>query len=200
MSAHVLNSAERLAQAGYAALAVDLYGNGLLTDQAVEAAAQMNKLLENPEKLVERTNLALAQLRAQSETDADRQAAVGFCFGGRVALDMARRGCSLKAVTSFHGILATDTPAQADTLQAALLVEHAGADVMVSAEDVAAFRAEMDAAAADYRVDVFEHAKHGFTNPQATENGVRNGVDLAYNEAAAAEAWANMLAFLQQKV
>lgn len=85
-------------------------------------------------------------------------------------------------------------------MQAALLVEHAGADVMVSAEDVAAFRAEMDAAAADYRVDVFEHAKHGFTNPQATENGARNGVDLAYNEAAAAEAWANMLAFLQQKV
>ncbi|UOP04214.1 dienelactone hydrolase family protein [Conchiformibius kuhniae] len=192
---HVLHSAERLAHSGYAALAVDLYGNGLLTDKAEEANRHMSHLLSHPEKLVERCDLALAALRHADNVDGTRIAAIGFCFGGRVVLDMARRGADVNAVASFHGILATDTPARAGAVKAAILVEHAGGDSMVGMDDVAAFRAEMDAAGADYRIDVFEHAKHGFTNPQATANGERNGVDLAYNADAAADAWVNMLAF-----
>lgn len=200
LSEHVCHSAERLAHSGYAALAVDLYGDAVLTDKAEEAVALMNGLLAVPEKLAERTRLAWEQLCALPETDAERTAAIGFCFGGRVALDMARQGVALNAVASFHGILSTDQPARADTLQAAVLVEYAGDDVFVSEADLAAFRAEMEAAKADYRIDVFPQAKHGFTNPEADDNGTRNGVDLAYNSEAATESWVNMLAFFAEKV
>lgn len=114
---------------------------------------------------------------------------------------MARRGEVIKAAASFHGNL---TPQQAragkGAVSAALLVEHGGKDSMVSMDDLAAFRAEMDAAGADYRIDVFPEARHGFTNPQATANGEKNGVDLAYDQAAAEQSWQNLLAFLQEKL
>ena len=92
LSEHAKKSAERLAEAGYAALAMDLYGDAQLTDEASVASANMTALLEAPEKLNERTRLALETLQAQSEVNALNIGAIGFCFGGRVVLDMARRG------------------------------------------------------------------------------------------------------------
>lgn len=198
LSEHILHSAERLSHAGYAALAVDLYGNGLLTDQASEANKHMTDLVSHPEKLIERTELALNTLRNNESVNPKRIAAIGFCFGGRVTLDMARRGTDINAAISFHGILATETPAHKDTLKAAILIEHAGADSMVSDADIQAFRNEMNAAHANYHIDIFEGVKHGFTNPQATVNGQRNQVDVSYNEQAANDAWLNMLAFLSK--
>lgn len=201
LSEHAKQAAERLAQAGYPALAVDLYGQGVLTTEAAQAAEWMNAALSDPATLRERTDLALAQLAARPEADAERIAAIGFCFGGRVALDMARRQAPIRAAVSFHGNLIPQTArAEQGGIHAALLVEHGGADQLVSMDDVAAFRAEMDAAGADYRIDIFPDAHHGFTNPQATANGEKNGVDLAYDRQAAEQSWQNMLAFFAAKL
>lgn len=200
MSEHAKHSAERLARAGYAAMTVDLYGDAVLTDDAALANEKMNALLADPQILAERTDLALQAVKNLPEVNENRIAAIGFCFGGKVALDMARRGADLKAVCSFHGNLSPAVPAVPGIVKAELLVQHGGRDSLVSMENLHAFRAEMDAAGATYHIDVFPEAKHGFTNPQATANGEKNGADLAYNEEAAALAWQNMLDFLAKNI
>lgn len=193
LSEHAKNSAERLAALGYAALASDVYGNALLTDDAAVAGENMNTLLQNPDLLVERARLAWEALAAQEESDAERLAAIGFCFGGKVVLEAARHGAPLKAVVTFHGNLTPFEAAAKGKIQGELLIEHGELDTLVTMESVEAFRAEMTAAEARFQIDVLPNAKHGFTNPQATANGERNGVDLAYQQEAAEQSWQNML-------
>lgn len=196
LSGHAKEAAEKLAQAGYAALAMDLYGEAKLTDDAAVANEHMSFLLNNPEKLHEHTRLALQALQSHPSVEAGRTGAAGFCFGGKVVLDMARRGEPLKGVVSFHGNLTPETPAAEGAVQGEILIEHGEEDTLTTMDDVAAFRREMDQAKVSYRVDVFPGAKHGFTNPQATENGRKNQVDfLEYGEDAARESWQNALAF-----
>lgn len=198
LSEHAKRSAERLAEAGYAALAMDLYGGARLTDNAAEANEWMTAVLADADILAERTDLAFKALALEPQVNALAVGAIGFCFGGKVVLDMARRGADLKAVASFHGNLTPNAPAREGFIKGELLVEHAGQDTMVTMEAVEAFKQEMDAAKVRYHVDVFPDAKHGFTNPQATRNGEKNGVDLAYDEQAAATAWQNMLNLLER--
>ena len=198
MTEHVKNAGERLAQAGYAALVMDLYGEGNTTDVAAQANAWMSALLDNPAELLARAKAGLEALAEQENVDENRLAAIGFCFGGKVALEMARAGLPLKAAVSFHGGVEPFVAAEKGQVQAALLVEHGEADSMVSMDAVAAFRAEMDAAGATYHVDVFPGARHAFTNPQADANAAKNGVDLGYDPQAAAQSWENMLAWLRQ--
>ena len=193
LSEHAKNSAERLAEKGYAALATDLYGNAMLTEDAAVAGENMMKLVNNPDLLAERTQLAIDALVAQAESDGERLAAIGFCFGGRVVLEAARNGAPLKAVASFHGNLTPSKLAEKGAIKGELLIEHGELDTLVTMEDVEAFRAEMEAAEARFHIDVFPNAKHGFTNPQATHNGERNGVDLGYQQEAAEQSWQNML-------
>lgn len=198
MTDHVKTAAARLAEAGYAALVLDLYGQGNTTDQAVQANAWMSALLDNPAELMARAKAGMEALAARPEVDSARLAAIGFCFGGKVALEMARAGLPLRAAVSFHGGVEAFAPAEKGKVQAALLVEHGEADSMVSMEDVAAFRAEMDAAQVTYHIDIFPGARHAFTNPQADANAAKNGVDLGYDPQAAAQSWQNMLDWLKQ--
>lgn len=177
---------------------MDLYGDARLTDDAEQANEWMTAALASPEILAERTDLAFKALAQEPQVNALSIGAIGFCFGGKVVLDMARRGADLKAVASFHGNLTPAAPAREGFVKGELLVEHAAEDTMVSMDALAAFEQEMNAAKVRYHVDIFAGAKHGFTNPQATRNGEKNGVDLAYNEAAAAEAWQNMLNLLER--
>lgn len=193
---HILARAEALAKAGYVALAVDMYGEGRVTSDANIANERMSELLQNPDLLNERTELAFNNLRAVAEVNPDKMAAMGFCFGGRVVLGMAREGLDLRSVVSFHGFVTSEQPVKQGVVQAEILVEHGELDSMCTLDDVAAFRAEMDAAQVKYHVDILPNARHGFTNPQATENGKRNGADLAYDQAAAQQAWDNALAWL----
>lgn len=197
LSQHAKQAAERLAEAGYAALAMDLYGDGRLTNNAAEANEWMSAVLADPDTLTERTNLALTEFGNVAEVDHLNLGAIGFCFGGKVVLDMARRGAPLKGVVSFHGNLTPAIPAMPGMVKAEILIEHAGKDTMVSMDDLARFEQEMNAAGVRYHVDIFD-AKHGFTNPQATANGEKNGIDLAYDEEAAASAWQNMLNFFDR--
>lgn len=183
-NAYTEQRARELAEQGYAAFAMDMYGEKKSTEVASEANAWMSETFQAANTLVERAQAALQTLAAQPEVDAHRLAAIGFCYGGKVALELARSGAALKAVASFHGILATQTPAQVGQVQAEILVLHGELDSMVSLDDVAAFKKEMHHAKVAHEVIVFEGAKHGFSNPQADARAAANAVDLGYQAAA----------------
>lgn len=199
LSEHVKTSAEQLAQAGYAALAVDVYGEGVLTDDAQAANQKMQQAMTG-NTLRERVEAALNELTQLDAVNPQRIAAIGYCFGGSVALNMARWGLPIAAAVSFHGNPDPLGERITSAPQTAMLVAHGAQDSMVGMEQIKAFEQEMDAAKATYRVDIFADAKHGFTNPKATENGKKNNVDLAYNEAAAQTSWNNMLCWLKEHV
>jgi len=131
-------------------------------------------------------------------TDAGRIAAIGYCFGGAVALHAARVGLELAAVVSFHGALGSfHTPAPGG-VKARILVCHGAADALVPSGDVDAFKAEMSAAGADYRFIAYPGALHGFTNPEATENGAKFNLPLAYDADADRQSWRDMTALLNE--
>src|SRR5690606_32970534 len=111
----------------------------------------MQAVLADPSTPRARFQAGLELLKAQPQTDGQRIAAIGYCFGGRVVLDMARQGLPLAAVVSFHGALVTDTPATPGSVKARVLVEHGAADSFITPRQIADFKAEMDKAGADYR-------------------------------------------------
>ncbi len=189
--------ARDLAELGYSALAIDMYGQGKHTEHPKDAMSFMKAALSDAEAAKGRFNAGLDLLKQQPQTDADKLAAVGYCFGGKVVLDMARQGAPLDGVVSFHGALATQTRATAGSVKARVLVEHGAADSMVSADDVAALSAEMVKAGADYQLVSLPGAKHGFTNPGA-DKFQEQGVDVAYNQGADERSWQDMQRFLNE--
>ena len=188
--------ARELAEHGYAALAIDMYGDKKVTTSSDQAYTWMMQTFEQPNTIVDRATAALNTLAAQTEVDAERLAAIGFCYGGKVALDLARSNAPVKAVATFHANLSAQQPAQAGQVQAEILVLHGELDSMVSLDDVAAFKAEMHAAEVPHEVIIFEDAKHGFSNPLADERAKANGVDLAYNAQAEQQSLAAMYELL----
>lgn len=189
--------ARDLAELGYSALAIDMYGEGKHTEHPKDAMSFMKAALSDAEAAKGRFNAGLDLLKQQAQTDTDKLAAVGYCFGGKVVLDMARQGAPLAGVVSFHGALATQTRATPGSVKARVLVEHGAADSMVSADDVAALSAEMVKAGADYQLVSLPGAKHGFTNPGA-DKFQEQGVDVAYNQTADERSWQDMQRFLDQ--
>ncbi|EQM76183.1 dienelactone hydrolase family protein [Pseudomonas stutzeri] len=189
--------ARDLAELGYSALAIDMYGEGKHTEHPKDAMSFMKAALSDAEAAKGRFNAGLDLLKQQAQTDTDKLAAVGYCFGGKVVLDMARQGAPLDGVVSFHGALATQTRATPGSVKARVLVEHGAADSMVSADDVAALSAEMVKAGADYQLVSLPGAKHGFTNPGA-DKFQEQGVDVAYNQTADERSWQDMQRFLDE--
>ncbi len=189
--------ARDLAELGYSALAIDMYGEGKNTEHPKDAMSFMKAALADADAAKGRFNAGLDLLKQQQHTDTANLAAVGYCFGGKVVLDMARQGAPLAGVVSFHGALATETRATPGSVKARVLVEHGSADSMVSADDVAALNTEMVKAGADYRFVNLPGAKHGFTNPGA-DKFQEKGVDVAYNKAADERSWADMQRFLKE--
>ena len=173
--------ARELAEHGYAAFAIDMYGQKKVTSEASQANEWMTETFQDPTTIVTRASAALETLAAQDEVDNANLGAIGFCYGGKVVLDLARSGAPVKAVTTFHGILAAQSPAEEGKIQAEILVLHGELDSMVSLDDVASFREEMHAAKVNHEVIIFEDAKHGFSNPLADERAKANSVDLGYN-------------------
>lgn len=188
--------ARDLAALGYSALAVDMYGDGRNTQHPDDAKAFMNAALADPAIPKARFQAGLDLLKAQPQTDPARLAAIGYCFGGKVVLDMARQGLPLAAVVSFHGALVTATPATSGSVKAKVLVEHGGADSFITPEQIAAFKAEMDQAGADYRFVELPGAKHGFSNPDADAHK-GHGLDLGYQKEADERSWADMQALFK---
>lgn len=173
--------ARELAEHGYAALAIDLYGDKKVTTDAKQAYAWMMQTFEHAETNITRSSAGLAALAAQPEVNKDKLAAIGFCYGGKVVLDLARAGADLKAVITFHADLSAQFPAQPEHVKAEILVLHGEKDSMVPLTEVEKFKTEMHAANVNYQVIVLKDAKHGFSNPQADERAKANAVDLGYN-------------------
>jgi dienelactone hydrolase len=192
---HARNQARKLAEAGYVGLALDMYGNGKTAAHPEQAQAFMEEALKTPAVLAARFNAARDFLAQDSHVDPEQLAAIGFCFGGTVALNMARAGADLDAVATFHAALGTETPAQPNQLKAKILVLTGEADPMVPAEAVQAFREEMTAAGADFRIVSYPGAKHSFTNPSADSHGMEQ---LSYDPASAEASWKEMLSFFER--
>ncbi len=194
---YVRERARMLAEMGYTALALDMYGAGKLATHPKDATTFMNETLKDP-KVAEARFMAAYELLQKHETiDDDEIAAIGYCFGGGVVLHMARFGADLDGVASFHGSLATESPAQPGVVKAKVLVLHGAADPLVPPEQVQAFKKEMDAAGVDYEFVAYPGAMHSFTEKGSTETGRKFDMPLAYNEAADKDSWARLDAFLK---
>jgi dienelactone hydrolase len=187
-----------LAKLGYVALAVDMYGDGKVAAHPDDAKKFSAEIKQNLPLAKARFLAALNALNLQPTVDTDRVAAIGYCFGGAIVLEMARAGMDLDAVVSFHGSLSAQQPAQPGKVQARILVAHGGADPMVSDEQMTAFIHEMNQAGADFQINVYEGAGHSFTNPAADEYGARFNLPLKYDRQADEASWQAMRTLLDE--
>lgn len=194
---HPINVAEKLAENGFASVVMDVYGEGKLTADALQANEWMSQMLADQDELMARCAEILQDFGDQLAVDTDKLGVIGYCFGGKIALDMAREGMPVRAVATFHGDPTPKQPATADKFKAKVLVAHGEADSMVSMEAIDGLKAELDNAEVDYTIDVYEGAKHGFSNPMADKRGEENGVDLGYDEASAKASWDAMVEFMK---
>jgi len=185
--------AKQLAQLGYIAMAVDMYGDGKTGENPQTAQALATPYYKDPTLAKTRLDAAINKLKTFPQTDTSRMTAIGYCYGGYIVLNAAKLGADLKGVVSFHGDL-SGVPVNKDLLKAKILVCHGEADQFVNPE-VAAFKKSMDSAGVDYTFRSYPNAVHAFTNPAATENGKKFKMPIAYNAAADAASWKDMKAF-----
>jgi len=190
--------ARMLAEAGFVALAVDMYGDGRTADHPADAKGFATAVSSNRKVARERFDAALHLLYRQKQVDRKRIAAIGYCFGGGIVLNMAREGAPLRLVASFHGSLATDTPATRGRFAGRVLVFNGEADAMVTPDMVAAFRKEMDDAGIDYLYVGYPGVRHSFTNPDADRFAQRFNLPLAYDRGADEDSWNRLLAELRK--
>jgi dienelactone hydrolase len=186
----VMARARQLAELGYVALAADMFGDRRQARNLQEVANLVGSLRNDPELLRGRGRAALAALAALPQVDANRMAAIGFCFGGSVVLELAREGADLKAAVSFHGVLTTRTAAVAGKVKASVLVLTGADDPLAPPEQVLAFENEMRAAEVkDWQVISYGNTLHGFTNPAADGSMMRTAL---YSAQADRRSWASM--------
>jgi dienelactone hydrolase len=198
-NAYAQRRANMLAELGYVGMALDMYGGGQVAVNPDEAGSLMNGLLANMATVRNRFNAALEVLKAHSVTDAGNCAAIGYCMGGGIVLHMARYGADLKAVGSFHGALPLGVAAagEGSDVTARIGVYHGEDDVLIPAEAVAEFKAEMEKTGADCLFVPLPTALHGFSNTIATSKGEEYGLPLRYDERADAASWNHMQLLLQ---
>lgn len=197
-NAYARKRAEMLAELGYIAMAVDMYGDGKQAHHPEEAQKFSSEIANNMELGMARFLAALDLIREQPQTDKAHIGAIGYCFGGAVVLQMAREGVKLDGVVSFHGSLGTTRPAQPHGVKANIMVAHGGADPFVTPEQLTGFIKEMEGAGANYKFITYGGAEHSFTNPDADEYGARFKLPLKYNKRADAESWADMQQFFKE--
>jgi dienelactone hydrolase len=190
---HARQQARRYAALGYTVLAGDMFGDTVAGDRD-RVMTCLLALRDDPAFLVRRAEAGLAALEASPHTSGP-VAAVGFCFGGLAALQLARAGAPLAAAVSIHGSLATTTPARPGALRARVLACHGAEDPHVPLSDVTAFAGEMNEAGADWQLIMYGSAQHGFTHAHAVP-GAMPGV--AYHEAADRRSFAAARDFLAE--
>ena len=195
LTEYIESRARKLAELGYCALAFDIYGEGWTANNVEEASNAMNKLLSDMNKTSKLIITHLETLKKIQQTDETKTASIGYCLGGSLSLHLARMAADVTGVVSFHGDLEPHTSIKPGDVKAKILVCHGGADSLVPDEKVQNFKKEMDTAAVDYKFISYHDAQHGFTNPQATENGKKFGLPLSYNEKADKDSWEEMLKF-----
>jgi dienelactone hydrolase len=188
--------AKMLAQLGYVAMAVDIYGDGKVTADPKQAGAWADAL-EAGDRAELRTRIAaaLARLKSDPRVDPSKTAAIGYCFGGSTVLELARSGAEVNGVVSFHGHYDTADPAKPGEVKARILACHGADDPFTSPSQIQAFEDEMRKARADWQFNVYGGAKHSFTNPDA---GKYHVAALAYNEEADQRSWQAMKDFFRE--
>jgi dienelactone hydrolase len=191
---YVKMRARKLAEMGYLAMAVDMFGDGKVAKNPDEAKAFTGVFYSDPNLSKARFQAALDKIKEFGEADEHTILAIGYCFGGSVVLNAAKLGVDLKGVVSFHGGLA-GAPADKKLLKAKILVCHGGADKFVSDKDVSNFKHQMDSIGADYSFKVYANATHAFTNPESDENAKKFGMPIAYNPEADKASWEDMKTF-----
>lgn len=189
--------ARMLAEAGYLAMAIDMYGDGKTADHPEQASAFSTAAMANLPKAEKRFQAAIDALKQHPLLSKNQLAAMGYCFGGSVVLHMARAGTNLKGVASFHGNLDGKIQAKKGQLQPRILVLHGASDPFIPQEKVKAFETEMKNAGADFTLIQYPGASHSFTNPEADDVGKKFNLPLAYNKEADEKSWQALLDFFQ---
>lgn len=190
--------ARMLAELGYVALAVDMYGDGIQVDHPQDAMKFSQQLTANFPMARSRFDAAMTLLKQQANVDNEKLAAAGYCFGGSIVLQLARSGLDVDVAAVFHGSLLTRKPAQKGQVHAKLLVFNGDDDPMVKPAHIDAFKQEMSRANVDYKFFSYPGAKHAFTNPAADELGSKFSLPLAYNKQADKHSWAEFIKTLEQ--
>lgn len=179
--------AETLAAKGYVGFSIDIFGIDVRPTSVDEAGAAMKLLNDDRALVAQRMTAALEQIRALDMIYDSQIATIGFCFGGKCALDLARTGADVKGVVTFHGIFDTPGIPVADQYAAKILALHGWDDPLAKPEAVIAFAAEMTEKAADWQLHAYGHTEHGFTNFNRPE---------MYREAADRRSWQALENFL----
>ena len=186
--------AQKLAKQGYVGFALDLYGRGIVGSDPTENAALMQPFLDDRRLLQKRMLLAVDQLKKLDQTNQDRIAAIGFCFGGLAVLDLARTGASVSGVVSFHGLLGSPNNTYDNKITAKILLQHGWLDPLATPEQVLEFAKEMSKMDADWQLNAYGGAMHAFTNPRA--NDPSNG--MKYDKVVEKRSWQSMSSFLDE--
>lgn len=192
---YVKKRAQQIAELGYFAMVVDMYGDGKAVSTPTEAKELATPFYQNPHIGKENFDAALEKMKTFSQADATKVAAIGYCFGGAMVLNMARFGENLKCVVSFHGGLQTGV--KPTTNKVPMLVCHGEADNYVPKTEVDAFIKEMKDNKINYQFHSYPGAVHAFTNPDATELGKKFNMNVAYNKPADIASWKAMKNYLK---
>lgn len=195
LNAYARQRAEQLANLGYVAFAVDMYGAGKVTDHPQQAGQWAKEVSQNTALWQQRALAGLTVLKRQPQADPGRVAAIGYCFGGGTVQQLVYAGADLKGVVSFHGSLQAPPAGIAGKTEARILICHGGADGFAPPDQFQAYLAAMAASGLDYQVNIYGGAKHGFTNPGAAQYHIPA---LAYSPDADRRSWEAMRYFLGQ--
>jgi len=195
LDANAKKRADMLAELGYVAFAADIYGKGVRPKTPDEAGKLAGTYKGNRKLLRERVQAGFDTLLKQANVDAMKTAAIGFCFGGTTAIELARNGAKVAGVVTFHGGLDSPTPADGKNIKAKVLVLHGASDPHESASDLAAFQKELTDAKVDWQLIEYGGAVHCFTDQSA---GTDPSKGCAYDPAADARSWAAMRTFFTE--
>ncbi len=194
---YVRERADMLAELGYVALAVDMYGDGKQAAHPDDAGKFAMSVMGNLDAAKARFNAALEMLKAQESVNADKIAAIGYCFGGSVALTMANAGIDLDAVAAFHsGVQLPVMPTS--EIKAKVLVCNGADDPFVPQETVAAYKKAMDSVKANYKYIAYENTTHSFTSRDADSIGKKFNLPLAYQKEADEKSWNELQQLLKE--
>jgi dienelactone hydrolase len=187
--------AELLAGMGYVAFAVDMYGKGMVTQHAQEAGQWAGQIRANIKAWQERGLAGLKVLQGHALVDPGRIAAIGYCFGGATAMQMAYAGADLAGAVSFHGSLPEPPKEAAGKIKAKILICHGAADSFIPAEQIQKCQKGLEEAKADWQMVSYSGARHSFTNPAADQAGIEG---LRYDRSADARSWRHMQDFFKE--
>ena len=194
-TSYELNRAQQLAQMGYAAFVADVYGKDVRPKNQNEAREQATKYKSDRPLMRERARAALETFRKQQTVDPAHIGAIGYCFGGTTALELARSGADIAGVVTFHGGLDSPDPNDTQHIKAQILVLHGANDTTMSPEVVSAFLDGLRKSSADWQFVEYSGARHGFSNPA---NGNDPKSLVAYNEKADRRSWGAMKDFFSE--